>query len=93
VLYLTKLVGLPEGCKLDGYDISFAQFHPAKELPSRVTLRQHDILKPLSPSTKSVRAFVNQPDQYPTQLSGTANEITERDLTTRILQSLPDKSI
>ena len=37
------------------------------------------------PSAESLRTYVNRLDQYRTQLASTANEITERDLTTRIL--------
>jgi SAM-dependent methyltransferase len=34
-------------CKLDGFDLSSAQFPPRSEWPPNVSLHTHDILKPL----------------------------------------------
>ncbi|RFU33225.1 hypothetical protein B7463_g3140, partial [Scytalidium lignicola] len=51
-------------CKLDGYDISAAQFPSPESLPSNISLMQHDILKPLADEYSgyydivSVRALV-----------------------------------
>ena len=42
---ISKIV--PSDCKLDGYDISSAQFPPPELLPSTIHLQQHDVLKPL----------------------------------------------
>jgi hypothetical protein len=47
-IWLTEVSKLvPSGCKLDGYDISSAQFPPPELLPSTINLQQHDVLKPL----------------------------------------------
>ena len=43
-----------------------------------------------NPHAKALRTYVNRLDNYRTKLTGTENEISEAQMRTRLLQSLPD---
>jgi hypothetical protein len=46
-----------------------------------------------SPQTETLRVYINRLDSYRTKLTGTDNEVSEAQMRTRLLQSLPDTTL